>query len=124
MQKIASNDLFDMAAVSHPEAHRHLVAWAEYTRQWRPNIGYPRRSAGLSTGGGSGDEAFDHLCDAADKYAAQAADAIVNALPPPYSAILCHTYLCSVFRFRNDPAEALADALAAFWVQARHVGLS
>ncbi len=126
MQKTADGELMALAESLNPDAHRYLCLWAERIETWSPRLGYPRRSAGLSTGGGSGDDAFEHLCEQADSYAARTAEAIVDNLPLPQRAILIHVYLRSVFRYGrvHDPKELLAGALAAFWSIAQGRGLS
>lgn len=120
-----SPSLLNIAAEHNARAHWHLLGWAERIRSWAPNIGYPGRAAGLSTGGGSGDDSFEHLCEEADGYAARTCEAIIDNLPDPrHRSVLSHVYLASVWRFRNPVDELLREALDAFWARARGQGLS
>ena len=84
---------------------QHLATWARYMRRWRADedVGYPDHSAGFgeSSGGAVCDDTFDHLCDAADAYAARAMDAIIDSLPPIERAAVYHIHLAAVFRMRD-----------------------
>ncbi len=120
------NELADIAAEHNPAANRLLSLWAERVEAWRPTLGYPSRSAGLSTGGGSGDDAFEHLCEQADGFAARTVEGIVDNMPLPLRSVLMHVYLRSVFRYArvHDPAVVLREALDHFWGVAQSKGLS
>ncbi len=123
-REVLANRLKLIAETEFNDADRLLEIWAEAQQRWRPNVGYPRRSAGLSSGGGSGEDAFDHLCEQADGFVAKTVEGIVDNLPIGYKAILTHTYLASVYAFRLDPEDALRGALTDFWRLAKAKGLA
>lgn len=84
----------------------HLDNWARWMRGGRVTDGFPRQSAGMSSGGKS--VHFDELANASERKVAAACNAIINDLPPAqYAAISCE-YLHAVYRFpRGNQAECL-----------------
>ena len=113
-----------LPAEINPRADWHLDNWARWLRTFYYGKGYPGRSAGLSCGGISGTEAFDHLCDEADKQAAKITDTIVGDLSDQHQSAIFTVYTASPGRNRGDPLNILADAIGEFWVRATRQGLS
>jgi len=77
---------------------RYLDLWSTWMRKPATDLGYPTRSSFLATGGTSGADAFDHLCDDADHYAAKATDAVICGLSPIEQSAVHHVHLAAVFR--------------------------
>lgn len=101
----------------------HLTGWGEWRRQNRGSVtrGYPSKSAGIESGGGS--EEFDHMVEREDAKAAAICDAVIDDLPVLYRERLASEYIMQgVFKNnRHDNASLLMDAQAAFWAKAKRV---
>lgn len=79
-----------------------LRDWADWTRQYKIDLGYPRRSAGLSSGYVS--STFDELCEPVDDARLQVINKCVYDLDTPAKqAAIFHRYLHSVYRMRDYP---------------------
>lgn len=86
----------DLAAVSAVVAL--LEDWAQWQRGYRLKLGYPTKSAGIESGGGS--TSFDDLCDESDAEVMRKVDACVNDLSLiQRSAVLKRYGIAAVFRF-------------------------
>ena len=107
----------------HVRADWHLRNWADWMRIPDIRTGYPTHSAGFSCGGISGEDAFEHLCDQADNYAAHVSHGIIQSLDARMQCAIENRYLRSVWRFRGDPEEVLAQAVQMFWLRALSKGL-
>lgn len=94
----------------------YLAMWAQWSRAWSADdeLGFPKASPmfkHLQSVGVSND-AFEHLCEQADTFAAHAIDAVIDGLSPIERAAIYHKHLASVFRGR-DLEDAYARALTA-----------
>lgn len=98
----------------------HLHNWGVWRRGETLTDGYDSQSAGLSCGGASGKDAFAHLCEPVDDWAAHVCDAIIDELPQLYRMAISNVYEASVWKFRSTEIleKALVDGAAAFWVEA------
>ena len=98
----------------------HLHNWGVWRRGDVMTAGYDSQSAGLSCGGISGKDAFEHLCEPVDDWAAQVCDAIIDELPQLYRMALSNVYEASVWKFRTTAIleQALVDGAAVFWREA------
>lgn len=86
-----------------------LLDWADWMRGYTVKTGYPRRSIGLATDGGSA--SFDDMCAQMDNRVCGVVDSAINDLELPQQSAISHRYLASVFRFpRIDYAETLNTA--------------
>lgn len=98
----------------------HLHNWGIWRRKDHVTDGYDERSAGLSTGGISGADAFAHLCEPVDEWAAHVSDSIIEGLVIQQRIALCHVYEASVWQFRSKQLleDVLIEAARVFWVEA------
>lgn len=102
----------------------HLHVWSVWCTHAYGVAGYDRRSKGLATGGISGDDAFDHLCEEVDGYAARVADAVVDGLPVHLRLAIEATYCGGSWRNRPNVLDAtLVEAAELFWLRAKRRGL-
>ena len=101
----------DLAAVSAVVAL--LEDWAQWQRGYRLKLGYPTKSAGIESGGGS--TSFDDLCDESDAEVMRKVDACVNDLSLiQRSAVLKRYGIAVVFRFpRGNYETVLCEAHVA-----------
>lgn len=93
-----------------------LEIWVQWQRSWSAadELGYPKVSPlfkGVCSGAAS-EDAFEHLCEQADAFAAHAIDAVIDGLSPVEKAAIYHKHLHAVFRGR-DLDDAYARALTA-----------
>ena len=102
----------------------HLANWGSWVRRYRLGQGYRTRSIGLSTGGTSGDDAFDHMCEELDARSAAVADAVIDGMPWAARNLLEAVYALPVWRLRPSADVAFAKAVAEFWTLARRRGLT
>lgn len=102
-------------------AHYHLLIWGEWRRTDKGSVGlgYPPRSALLSTGGCQ--DEFDHLVEVEDNKSAEISESIIDDLPALYRTALESEYLLQgVFKpGRLNSEELLTDAIANYWAKAR-----
>lgn len=88
-----------------------LEDWARWCRCYGEHIGYPRRSAGLVSGGAV--VASDHVYEAADASCMCAVEAAIDDLAPvPRAAVLRSQGLCAVFRFTERMPYEMALEMA------------
>lgn len=98
-----------------------LGRWAAWMQSDSHNLGYPGRSAVVSSGGAS--EAFEDLVERADLKSIRATDAAVRSLTLQQQAAVYHVYLGAVFRLRDDPQSVYEACLPALEVEARKRGV-
>jgi len=113
------------------EADRVLCIWGEYKRRegGAVTLGYPKRSAGLVSGGASTEDSFDELVEAADRRTGAISDAILDQMSRDGSharhvLAIWNRYLGDVARFRGDPSEILAEGTTVFLIEARRRGIA
>lgn len=112
------------------EAHRVLVIWGNYKRRegGAVTLGYPRHSAGFSSGGASTEDSFEEMVEAADRRTGAIADAILDEMSLHGYArqvlAIWNRYLGDVARFRGDPAEILIDGCRSFLIEAKKRGIA
>lgn len=113
------------------EADRVLCIWGEYKRRegGAVTLGYPKRSAGLVSGGASTEDSFDELVEAADRRTGAIADAILDQMSRDGSharhvLAIWNRYLGDVARFRGDPSEILAEGCTVFLIEAKRRGIA
>ena len=82
-----------------------LEGWAEWSRSYRPKLGFP----GRGVCGAAASKSFEDLCDECDSTVNHAIDAAVDDLSPAQRAALYRHYgIAAVFRFpRFNYAEQL-----------------
>jgi hypothetical protein len=112
------------------EAHRVLTIWGNYKRKegGAVTLGYPRHSAGFSSGGASTEDSFEEMVEAADRRTGAIADAILDEMSLHGYArqvlAIWNRYLGDVARFRGDPAEILIDGCRSFLIEAKKRGIA
>ncbi len=101
----------------------HLQGWGIWRRIARGTAtrGYPSKSAGVESGGGS--EEFDALVEREDAKAAAICDRVIDDLGVLYRTRLESEYITQgVFKSnRHNNASLLMDAQAAFWAKAKRL---
>ena len=70
-----------------------LGNWADYMKQPSHKLGYPSKSLCMSSGGASGEDEFDIMCDEVDTKCAQAIDSIIDSLSMPQRTAINHVWL-------------------------------
>jgi hypothetical protein len=70
-----------------------LGNWADYMKQPSHKLGYPSKSLCMSSGGASGEDEFDIMCDEVDTKCAQAIDSIIDSLSMPQRTAVNHVWL-------------------------------
>lgn len=112
------------------ECDRVLVIWASYKRReaGAVTLGYPRHSAGFSSGGASTEDSFEELVERADRRTGAISDAILSEMElhgyQRQVMAIWNRYLGDVARFRGDPGEMLVDGCAVFLIEARRRGIA
>lgn len=98
----------------------HLIGWGEWRRKNRGSVtrGYPSKSAGIESGGGS--EEFDNMVEREDSKAAAICDTVIDDLPVLYRALLAAEYI-ERCQSRHGHGDDLMDAQAAFWTKAKRL---
>jgi len=80
--------------------------WANWSKGYRQNIGWPSRSVGLESGYVS--STLDGMMDGVERRINESVDAAVNDLDPGHRAAIYRCYgLSSVFRFPRGNYENL-----------------
>lgn len=104
----------------------HLHNWGVWRRGSHLTIGFDARSAGLSTGGSSGEDAFEHLCEAADNVAAEICDSIIEDLKLVHRMAISNLYECTCWKFRSMEMfeQTLIEGAVEFWCIAKRRGLT
>lgn len=76
-----------------------LEDWARWQGGYSMKLGYPSKSAGISSGGM---QTFDDMCDQCDNSTMQAIDTCVSDLSPIHQAAIMKRYgIAAVFRFNR-----------------------
>jgi len=88
---------------------RLLSNWAEYMKTGGVKLGYPSKSLGISSGGQSVVNAFEHECEVQDENAARIMDTLVHDLPSNQRGVIYHHWLGCIIRVRNGE-EVLLEA--------------
>lgn len=105
-------------------ADHHLSQWGHWRRSYRGPNGYRSRSPGLASGGISGEDAFDHMCDDVDQRSAEISDSIIDDMELNHRIAIQHVYEAAVWNFRRLSIEDLiAEAAIDFWKRAMRKGL-
>lgn len=71
----------------------HMANWADYMKQPSSKLGYPSKSLCMSSGGSSGEDEFDIMCEEVDTKCAQAIDSIIDSISLPQRTAINHTWL-------------------------------
>lgn len=113
------------------EADRVLRIWGDYKRREGGvvTLGYPKRSAGLVSGGASTEDSFDELVEAADRRTGAIADAILDQMSRDgtharHVLAIWNRYLGDVARFRGDHEAILLDGCQVFLIEAKRRGIA
>ncbi len=107
-----------------PRADHHLSEWGRWRRGYAGVQGYRASSIGLSSGGISGEDAFDLMCDDADYHAAEISDTIISDMALNHRIAIQHVYECAVWSFlRLATEDLIVEAAADFWKMAVRKGL-
>lgn len=97
----------------------HLENWGHWRKSYAGVRGYSKRSAGLSSGGISGEDSFDHLCESIDEYSAEVSDVIIDELTITQRIVIQHVYEAAVWSFaRGNLDSILIEAAKAYWAKA------
>ena len=70
-----------------------LFNWSEYMKRDTHRLGYPSKSMCLSTGGASGEDEFEIMCNTADTSCAQKMDSIIDSISLPQRTAVNHVWL-------------------------------
>lgn len=120
----------DMIDLIPLEADRVLRIWGAWKRREHgaPPLGYPRHSAGFSSGGASTEDSFSELVERADRRTGAIADAILDEMGHFGATLqvmaIWNRYFADVARFRGDVSQHLVDGCVAFLVEARRRGIA
>lgn len=116
----------DLFSLIHPRADWHLDNWRKWMKTYQVGQGYPHASAFLQSGGISGEDEFEVMCQSADRHAAKVSDSIIDSLKlldHRYPLAIFNVYLARVWTYRGDPGEIFAKAVEEFWSRAQRKGL-
>jgi len=96
------------------EADRLLRTWSIWAgNESATRGGFPTRSVGFATGGSGSADAFDQMCDAADKQQARAIDTVLDSLPS-YAKVAIYKFYLQDGELTSTPIESAAlEFLAA-----------
>jgi len=92
----------------------HLPNWADWMKQPASKLGYPSKSLCMSSGGGSSDDEFEHMCSEVDIKCAQSIDSIIDSLSMPQKTAINHVWLKVKHNYPThemDYAEALESII-------------
>jgi hypothetical protein len=92
----------------------HLGNWADYMKQPSSKLGYPSKSLCIASGGASGDDEFDIMCDEVDAQCAQAIDSIIDSITLPQRTAINHQWLNVAHHYPTqelDYVEALENII-------------
>lgn len=102
----------------------HLNQWGRWRRSYFGTNGYRSCSPGLVSGGISGEDAFEHMCDDVDHRAAEISDTIIGDMSLNHRIAIQHVYEAAVWKFRRLSIEDLIiEAATDFWNRAIRKGL-
>lgn len=71
----------------------HLSNWCDWMRRDTHKLGYPAKSLMIASGGASGIDEFECMCDDADTNAASLLDAIIDSISMPQRTAINHQWL-------------------------------
>ena len=92
----------------------HLQNWSYYMQKDTHRLGYPSKSLCIATGGASGDDEFDIMCDEVDTQCAQAMDSIIDSISQPQRTAINHIWLKTYHHYPTqdlDYEEAIESIL-------------
>ena len=81
-----------------------LENWAIWMRHDAHKLSYPSKSLCMSSGGASGDDEFENMCEDADLHCAQGMDSIVDSISKPQRTAINHVWLSVAHHY---PTQAL-----------------
>lgn len=70
-----------------------LENWAEWMKRDAHRLGYPAKSLRIASGGESGIDEFECMCEDADSNAASMLDAIIDSISLPQRTAINHKWL-------------------------------
>ena len=70
-----------------------LENWVDWMRRDTHKLGYPAKSLMIASGGASGIDEFECMCDEADSKAASMLDAIIDSISMPQRTAINHQWL-------------------------------
>jgi hypothetical protein len=70
-----------------------LENWQIWMRRDTHRLGYPSKSLCMSSGGASGDDEFDVMCDESDDRCADILDKIIDSISQPQRTAINHHWL-------------------------------
>lgn len=71
----------------------HLQNWSYYMQKDTHRLGYPSKSLCISSGGASGEDEFDIMCEEVDIRCAQIMDGIIDSISMPQRVAVNHVWL-------------------------------
>ncbi|OIR02605.1 hypothetical protein GALL_153190 [mine drainage metagenome] len=94
----------------------HLHNWGNWRLGYHIVHGYRQDSAGMGSGGASGVDAFQHLCEPVDEWAARISDTVIDDLHLLHRTIISNVYEAAVWsNLRIDMEKLFIEAAVAFW---------
>jgi len=69
-----------------------LDDWKVYDKYYKEKLGFPNKALGMSSGGASSHEAFEHLISGMDLQNAETMASLINSLPKGQRAAIRHKY--------------------------------
>lgn len=79
--------------MTNEDLMRHMANWADYMKQPTHRLGYPSKSLCISSGGASGEDEFDIMCEEVDIRCAQIMDGIIDSISMPQRVAVNHVWL-------------------------------
>ena len=103
-----------------PDNLARIDAWIKEWARWMRrdhkevtrSLGYPTRSAGFSTGGGSCVDAFETMVAAEDMGSIRDLDRCIGLLDGQHYAALINHYVGGMLQHRGDPAVILVESIS------------
>ena len=71
----------------------HLGNWSEWMHIDSHKLGYPSKSACMLSGGASGEDEFEIMCETADIQCAMSLDSLMHSLSQPQTVAINHAWL-------------------------------
>ena len=97
----------------------HLHNWGCWRRGYHLTQGFRADSVGMGTGGASGQDAFQHLCEPVDLWAATVSNTVIEDLELLHRTIIGHVYEAAVWHNqRINMPRVFVEAAAEFWKRA------
>ena len=100
----------------------HLENWSDWMRRDTNKLGYPSKSLMIASGGSSGADEFEIMCDDADTNAATTIDSIIDSISAPQRTAINHQWLKVVHHYPTHELDIL-EAYNAIIVIANKRGL-